>query len=516
MINTIYGNIIKSKTNKDISQFINSKPMFSVYNPENEAENFCKIETSNENIFFVTTGMAQAYHIFALIKHFPKSKIIIIERCITDFNLPEFSSYYETLKQNKNLIFSTIDTIETDLLNNYLPALDGDFIYKPLRSWLAHNNDIEKEINHKINNALKQIKDDYSVQAHFGKIWFVNFCKNLNIIKKHSQNAVFFTNLNFPKYKVAAIVAAGPTLDSTIEKIKQYREKYYVISTDTAYQSLIKNNIVPEAFVTIDAQQISALHVINDLNKNTLIICDLCCNSSILNKAVNQNCKILFSSNNNPFCNYAVNYLENIINENLFIKLDSGSGTVTMSALDFAYKAGFKNIEFFGCDFSYQNGKAYCKGTYLDRIYYNQTSKYISSETMFTKLMFRTELNQINKNIFSSHVLDSYKNSFVKFIQKYPELKIYSANQKIQNDYYPAFCEKNFNYKEDYTNSSPSLINVNNLQQSIQKFYINFSTEIENNIFLIYPLLCYLKFHNKKNSINSAINIAKKIIANYN
>ena len=166
MTKTIYGNIIKSKTNNDVSQFLNSKPVFSIYNPENEAENFCKIITHSEKNFFVTTGMAQAYHIFALQKHFPDSKILILEKYIEDFYKNEFSKTYNKLKQNSNIIFSTVDTLEQDLIDNYLPATDGDFIYRSLRSWIAQNNDLEKIINTKINNALKIIKDDYSVQSH--------------------------------------------------------------------------------------------------------------------------------------------------------------------------------------------------------------------------------------------------------------------------------------------------------------------------------------------------------------
>jgi hypothetical protein len=515
MNKTIYGTITKSKNNQDVSLFINSKPVFSIYNPNNEAENFCKINANTEKNFFVTTGMAQAYHIFALQKNFPGSKILILEKYTDDFYKNEFSKTYETLKSNPNIIFSTVDTLEQDLINNYLPATDGDFIYRSLRSWIAQNNELEKLINIKINNALCIIKDDYSVQSHFGKLWFVNFCKNLNLLKKYPDIITSFSNHNFPKDKVAAIVSAGPTLDYTIEKIRKNREIYYVISTDTAYQCLIKNNIIPDVFVTIDAQQVSSLHAINNFNKDTLIVADLTSNNSIVNKAVKQNCKIIFSCNSNPFCTFALNYFNKKLNNNLFIKLNSGTGTVTMSALDFAYHCGFLNIEFFGTDFSYQNGKPYCKGTYLDRIYFSEANKNFNSETKFCKLMYRTELQPLTDKMLTSHILNSYKNSFINFIKKYKNLIIYSANGKIQNENFPAYKIDNLQQFES-ENKKAITKNINFDNNCFNDFWKSFKIEIDNNVLLIYPLICNIKKNNINNAINISKNIAKKIIANYN
>lgn len=517
MEKTIYGSVIKSKTNLDISLYINSKPVFSLYNPENEAENFSKIQnqSQNENFFFVTTGMAQGYHIFSLLKHFPTSKILILEKYKEDFYKKEFSKTFSTLKEKENIIFSTIDTLEVDIINNYLPATDGDFIYRSLRSWLAQNNDCEALINNKIKTALQTVKDDYSVQAHFGKLWFVNFCKNLNLIKKYPENITNISNHNFPKNKVAAIVSAGPTLDSTIEKIKDFRDKYYVISTDTAYQTLIKCNIIPDVFVTIDAQHISCLHALKSFNNNTLLAADLCGNNSIIYKAIRQNCKIIFSCNNNPFTNFAEKYLSEK-NCNIFIKLNSGSGTVTMTALDFACKAGFKNIEFFGTDFSYQNGKPYCKGTYLDRSYFSNSIRTKNFESNFCRLMYRSELQKLENNKFSSHILNSYKDSFINFTSNFKELQIYSANGKIQNESYPVIDIEKYKYNTDIFINNTSNLNISVYSDLIKELFNNLSKEIENNIYVIYPLLCNIKMKNQKNAIKAAENLAKKIIANYN
>ena len=97
--------------------------------------------------------------------------------------------------------------------------------------------------------------------------------------------------------------------------------------------------------------------------------------------------------------------------------LNSGSGTVTIAALDFALKAGFKDIEIFGADFSFPLNKPYAKGTYLDTLYNKNASKINSSETLFSKLMFRTELKTIS-GIKTTEVLQGYKTSFEKYLFK--------------------------------------------------------------------------------------------------
>mgnify|MGYP003501780078 CR=1 FL=1 len=78
--------------------------------------------------------------------------------------------------------------------------------------------------------------------------------------------------------------------------------------------------------------------------------------------------------------------------QNNFKILSSGTGTITMSALDLAVQLGFKNIEILGADFGYINGKSYAKGTYLDTLYQKSSNKIEPSELIFDKLLFRTNL----------------------------------------------------------------------------------------------------------------------------
>ena len=141
--------------------------------------------------------------------------------------------------------------------------------------------------------------------------------------------------------------------------------------------------------------------------------------------------------------------LVNKINSNNLPKLYTGSGTVTIAALDFAIKLGFKKIQIFAADFSYINGKAYTKGTYLDSLYSINSNKIFPMEKEFEQLQFRSPLNKISENKFSSELLESYKQSFLNYINKMG-IKI-----ELKNDIY--HLENIYSSKELFVKRALSL-----------------------------------------------------------
>ena len=252
-----------------------------------------------------------------------------------------------------------------------------------------------------INETLKEISRDYSVQCHFGLIWQKNILSNLKTLSK--------TNLNIDTSKTAAIIAAGPSLDSTIDRILSDRAKYYIIATDTALSVLSKRKIKIDAAVSIDGQNISYKHFVGNCNQETLFIFDLQANFNAVNYVSTISDKILFVKSGHPLCTLAEKY-----STGSFTEITSGAGTVTIAAIDFARKAGFSKIKTFAADFSYFSGKAYAKGTYLDQNFNGNSYRLNSGEQQYDTLMFRTPLilKDIRKKIYTTEVLESYRKTF--------------------------------------------------------------------------------------------------------
>ncbi|MBP5450767.1 MAG: hypothetical protein J6Y16_00865, partial [Treponema sp.] len=62
--------------------------------------------------------------------------------------------------------------------------------------------------------TLPSISADYSVQAHFGKQWQGNIIKNLSRVTDCPAPFI-------PSGKTACVIAAGPSLDRSIEELKE-------------------------------------------------------------------------------------------------------------------------------------------------------------------------------------------------------------------------------------------------------------------------------------------------------
>ena len=405
MTDRFYYSKIISKTSIEIPAFENGQTFESKYNPQREAETLLTT-IEKEYSFFLVCGIGSGTFIKELSLQFPKAKIIAVENSVSDINfISEFPSFI-SIKNNPQITIISKEDCKKTLIQNYLPAIypDAKIIFQ--RNWALHNEETFNYLKEEITQALEEIKYDFSVQSQFGKLWQDNIIKNLLIFNTLPCSRKLSLDLT----KTALVVAAGPSLDKFVQQINKNRENYYIIATDTASRSLTQNNIVSDLIVSIDGQFLSYNHFFNNDYKNTAFLFDLCANSSIVEKLKKYSDKIFFFSNSHPLSEYfrkRTNGIQNIY---------TGSGTVTIAALDFALKAGFKNIEVCGADFSYINNKAYTKGTYLDFLYYKNSCKIHNAEYSFNKLMFRTELEKISDKACTSSVLKEYKKSFENYL----------------------------------------------------------------------------------------------------
>nr|MCR5606756.1 DUF115 domain-containing protein [Treponema sp.] len=308
-----------------------------------------------------------------------------------------------------NVIFASLKTIGVTLLNSYIPSLYGDISILSQRAWAQAFPASEAKIKAVIDSTLKNISADYSVQAHFGLLWQRNILQNLLFASKHELSASWNINTN---KKIAAIIAAGPSLDKSIKILKENRNDYFIIATDTAFTVLTVNNIDCDAVVSIDGQSVSCRHFMHFPKKAPLCIFDLSASSIAVKQAYKNKADIIFTTNANPLSIFANSYSN-------YEKLESGAGTVTIAAIDFARKAGFNKIQVFAADFAYSRGKAYAKGTYLDSIYNNNSYRLNTSETQFDALMYRTDLICLSQseNIFTTKILQGYKQTLDIYLQ---------------------------------------------------------------------------------------------------
>lgn len=422
---SIYKEIITSKTGSLIPVLKSGKTLESSYNPEKDAER--KIDSMDLSAsIFLFTGLGSGILISKLLEIKPEAKVLCIEYSKTDINLLKNIPLVNSLIPK--IILFTKEEITQNLIQNYIPALYGNLKIIEQTNYLSENSDYSDFLKKEIQKAVTEISKDYSVQAHFGKLWQHNILNNYKLLKV--ENPIHPKMPEIFKTKKCAILAAGPTLDEKISFLKEKKEDYFVLSTDTAYQAAQRHNLHCDAVVTLDAQNISTVHYSKNTENDTLYLLDFSSSPSISKKLLKHNCKILYFTTGHPLSKL-------LTEENKTLKLNSGSGTVTIAALDFALKADFPHIEVFGADFSYPGNKPYAKGTYLDTLYNCSSVKTFPSEQKYSKLMFRTELTE-SEGIKTTEILKSYRQSFEAYLKglKIPfELKqnVYVIEKNYEN-----------------------------------------------------------------------------------
>lgn len=489
-MNSIYIDIELSKTGLKIPKFKSGKLIHSKYDPEREAINL--VNNIDENTFYLVTGIGAGFFIKKLMEKYPNSKIVAIENSQDDIDfLEEHFNIISELK-NKNVIITTTENLYDSLLQNYIPSIYPSFKLIEYRSWILENQDIYEKIQNITSEALKNIAQDFSTQAHFGKIWQRNIINNLKQISSD-------TEIIFPKEKTAVVVAAGPSLDKNITWIKENREKIFIFATDTAYKTLQKEQFFSDAVISIDGQNISYQHFLRKINDKTIFIFDLCGNSSCIRKIKKNGNNIIFTTTGHPLITFA----EQTQNTDYsFIFANAGTGTVTISALDFASKVGFNEIIVIGADFSFPNKKPYAKGTYLEDIYLSNNNRINTIEKNYTALMYRTEIIK-DKKYPTTKILQSYKQAFQKWLND----NNYIFTQKDEMYYCKKETNKNIKiFKQQKFDFEKFCSEIN--KQNINQLKIG-----------LLPYISFLRLKDSKKNIKSnfeeLLNLAVKDIVRY-
>ena len=479
----IYSEAISSKTGEKIPLFTDKKPMHSKYNPHAEFLSETVVEG-----FYVIGGIGGSFHIKTLLDKLGKDSFVLaVEEDDDSLSFSLESGITSIVSQDKRVQFCTISELENKLKNLYLPVLYSSFFYLSQRAWETHAGNSALKIKAIIQDTLSSISADYSVQAHFGKQWQKNILQNLMQIK-----APFV-----PPDKSASIIAAGPSLDKSINELKQNIGKTVVFCTDTAYQTLQKHSIEPDYIVSIDCQNLSLEHFriydTPDKNKKACVILDLGSSPAIARFMRKRGHDVYFTSSFHPLAKMAADRFNIPV-------ISSGSGTVAIAACDIARLGGARTIRLYGADFAYSGGKPYVRGTYLDSIYGRNCTRTNPSEAMFSALMYRTELKDC-KPLFSanlenprtSSVLESYSDALLSWAENNSyEYENGCFNLKTREN---AILEN-----QDSIDSGEFLINLSeHLEKLLQKSIL----ELKNDEFFygVLPFMAWEKNWLKDNNI---------------
>jgi len=388
------------------------KSLHSGVNPVREGEKLSsQYQHSGTLLAF---GLGAGYHLIPLLRNKSLTNLIIIE---TDASL--IRSILGHLDLTSLFIDKRVSLWLSDnpqdfksyLLAKYIPVLHGDLQNISLRSRVDCNNDFFQSVSLVIKEAISSITDDYTVQTHFGKKWFVNTLSNL----KSSEMTAFALN----PVKQVQITAAGPGLEKQMDHLIQHRKISTLIATDTSLPVLLENGVKPDLVISIDCQHISYHHFMCGYPEDVPLVLDLASPPFMTRIAK----RVFFFTSDHPFSNYVSSHFRS------FPRIDTSGGNVTYAAVSLAESLGARKIRLYGADFSYPYGQPYARGSYIYPYFHKRSQRLDGIENKFIDFIFH------NKSLYRE-ILDEGFRYITKPMIHYKsslEKKACSMNAHIEN-----------------------------------------------------------------------------------
>lgn len=211
-------------------------------------------------------------------------------------------------------------------------------------------NIFKEEYSHnqaQIRYVMVMVASEVKFQKMMAGVFYRNTMANIPFITK-SKSLLDLKN-RLPQELSAIIVGTGPSLDKNIEFLNKAKGKALIIAVDSSLPSLLKRNIIPDMFVTVDASKDSG-HFVDERVREIPLVGNLVIKPEILNthKSV---CFFIDNSNN-----HIAEKIQSF-NKDL-VALESG-GSVAHSAYSLAKWLGCKNIILVGQDLAYLDGKSH-------------------------------------------------------------------------------------------------------------------------------------------------------------
>lgn len=333
----------------------NNMEMFvhSRYRPLDEALRWYQSLDIAEESTIMIFGFGLGYHIFELLRNINTYAHLIIYE-------PEAAVFKEAIKfidieeiiknENITLVISDEDELKRTLLDNITWITVNLFTYGCLTNY-------EKLFDREYKNILEIIKTSIVVKAigrntvfGFAYEWQKNTLKNLPYALKSNHIKQFFGLFND---KPCIIVAAGPSLNKNFKLLKEAKDKAVIICVGRALKVLLKENIIPDLVVTIDAGEIS-FEQFRDINFDHIpLVYTPKAYYGIMKKHVGN--KIVMS-------------VEDYYFDIIFSKLgyDIGTinsgGSVACTAFDIAVKFGCNPLIFIGLDLANSKERTHAEG----------------------------------------------------------------------------------------------------------------------------------------------------------
>ena len=370
----------------------NNKYIHSKYDPVKEGIQFAEgnKELLNEKIV-VVYGLGLGYHIHAIAEKLKDDSVLYV------------------FEYNKKLI-EYCKKVNKDIFNYKNTKIIGSTDSQFLRKFADSLRSVENIIIHKAsletiresNKLLYNLINDFNIMKQHVDM-------DTEIIKQSEENYKINTENNYKSInefieqfkksnKPFIIVSAGPSVDNDLSKLKQNREKFNIISVGSAFRTLVKNRITPDAVVIIDTKPIVKKQFEN-LETYNIPLC--------------------FSATASRWAVELYNGPKYIFNTSEHDEIKT-RGTVAVSAMDIAIKCNAKKIILLGQDLAFINKKSHTST-------FEETYGFKDDYTINKKMKTVKGVNGECLNTTQGYI--TFKNKIESLIRENPHIKFINCSK---------------------------------------------------------------------------------------
>ncbi|WP_411822295.1 motility associated factor glycosyltransferase family protein [Leptospira sp. 'Mane'] len=324
---------------------------------------------------------------------------------------------------------------------NYLESLPIDRVsgLKIIRNQSDVNREqlFYSETEGRIQSVFSAKMSDLLTKFEFERLWVKNSIWNLLQVSQPSPERFKISSLKEQFSGLSALlVSAGPSLRKNLKWIHRIRDKVFILSCDTSLKVLLKEGIIPDGVVTLDAQTNSFFHFMGeDLNPIPLFA-DLVSSPTLLREPMFR------SVIHSVTAKFQVDAEGNLIREvtaggeladSIFEEVGDiqSGGSVATTAFDMLRYMGFTDLYFVGQDLAYSGREIHSTGTHHNEKWLTQVTRRQSLERINEVIIRKRETKEVpscnGKTVLTDYVLELYRHWFEESARSV-DLKLVNLN----------------------------------------------------------------------------------------
>lgn len=329
----------------------------SLYSSKIVMDLWCEqIKNTNFNAKLVLFGLGNAMYIRAFLQKVPYSeRVIVYEPSFAIFNYVIKKFDFCDLLEDHRILFYIEGINGSPNKNTLYPYFDfqdvGNILFLDYLNYTVLFPKQYHKFHVEVQKMINMINAFDYVLERFGRAYFYNTLTNFPyFINSYS---IFDLSIHIPEGTTAILVSAGPSLDKNIEYLKNAKGKAFIISVDSALNALLKRDIVPDIFITVDGKKMEA-HFKDERTKTIPMVCNLVSNMNVVSSHTG---KRFFISDSNR-------YIDKILAKlGRTLPVVESGGSVANSAYSFLELLGFKTIIMVGQDLAYTDNRTHAVDT---------------------------------------------------------------------------------------------------------------------------------------------------------